>query len=213
MTKRIVKKCFMYIALAVALCMMAGCADNKGVGKNTVSNDEKTAQTEATKNESSSGSAVQTKKQDIEKEEKAGESGSLSSGEKSAETSDKGDSTTVTTKFQRVYTMTNMEDFEDEYFEYAPVFVVDYAPDEGWVQFDASSWLYPNSYFSTSYPVQSGDYNIQTFNPPDVSDITPVRLEYSDDSFTIAGYYTEYDSELGEYVNKLGIPSKFVWTE
>ena len=203
----------MYIALAVVLCMTAGCAGDKGTGKTAMSNDEKTAQADAAKQKSSSGSELQAKNQDIEKEEEAGESGNLSSSEAFNEASDKGGSTTVTTKFQRVYTMTNMDDFEDEYYEYAPVFVVDYSPDEGWVQFDASSWLYPNSYFSTPYPVPSGDYNIQTFNPPDVSDITPIHLEYSDDSFTIAGYYSEYDSELGEYVNKLGTPSIFVWTE
>ena len=76
---------------------------------------------------------------------------------------------------------------------------LDCDPDGGYVQFDLSEWLQPNTFFSTDYLPSDGEYFATTY---DYGGGEPNRekiyLEYSDNKIVIYFYSNESNPDTGE---------------
>ncbi len=76
---------------------------------------------------------------------------------------------------------------------------LDCDPDGGYVQFDLSEWLQPNTLFSTDYLPKDGEYFATTY---DFGGGEPNRekiyLEYSDNKIVIYFYSNEANPDTGE---------------
>lgn len=77
---------------------------------------------------------------------------------------------------------------------------LDCDPDSGYVQFDLSEWLQPNTFFSTDYLPKDGEYFANTY---DFGGGEPNRekiyLEYSDNKITIYFYENVANPDTGDY--------------
>lgn len=75
---------------------------------------------------------------------------------------------------------------------------LDCDPDGGYVQFDLSEWLQPNTFFSTDYLPKDGEYFATTY---DFGGGEPIRdkiyLEYSDNTIVIYFYSNEVNPDTG----------------
>lgn len=77
---------------------------------------------------------------------------------------------------------------------------LDCNPDDGYVQFDLSEWLQPNTFFSTDYLPKDGEYFAATY---DMGGGEPYRekiyLEYSDNKIVIYFYSEVANPDTGKY--------------
>lgn len=74
---------------------------------------------------------------------------------------------------------------------------LDYDPDGGYVQFDLSEWVWPNTFFSTEYLPKDGEYFISTYSP-EGSAAEKIYLEYSDNRIVIYFYSEEANPDTGK---------------